>query len=650
MQLAHRRLSIIDLSAAADQPFVKDGLHLSYNGELYNYRELRHELDGRRASDSRTQLRHRGRPGGLAALGTRRSPALPRDVRVRALRRAHRPLTLVRDPLGIKPLYVDAARRAASCSPPSSRRWSRPSGRSSASTRVRSSRRLLYYWLPGGRLRRHAASSSFRRDRGPSGAPTAPSARARYWDPRRGGRRPPRAGRRRTCATIVEESVAAHLVADVPVAVVPQRRARLQPHHRDGRAAATRRSRPTRSRSGPRTSVSRRCPTTLSTPARWPRTSASSCTRSRSARTSSTCSRAWWTSSTSRSATRPRSTPCSCARPPGTPGSRCCCPAWAPTSCSVATASTSPACSAAGTRRCPRSLRTGVVAPSVDRLPVAAGGRGLRYSRWAKRFLTFAELPEEAAFRRSYTLYDPAELAALLDPDLAPPRRRRARGAHRSLYDDNAADRPRQPDVPDRRAPVPAGTQPRLHRPLEHGRVDRGTGPVRRPVGLPGGVQLPGSREDQRPGAEGPARAGGARSGSRSEIVDRPKASFGAPLRAWVTQRPARPRSMTCCSTANWYRPGFCAASRCSDLVDRPTQRSAGPVQADLAAALDGALVPRRSGCRRRRGMSGTRRTRGKTTLKQVAQNYKSGDLAVLDVPVPAPASRAASWFARSTR
>ena len=47
LQLAHRRLSIIDLSAAADQPFAKDGLHLSYNGELYNYRELRNILRGR---------------------------------------------------------------------------------------------------------------------------------------------------------------------------------------------------------------------------------------------------------------------------------------------------------------------------------------------------------------------------------------------------------------------------------------------------------------------------------------------------------------------------------------------------------------------------------------------------------------------------
>lgn len=45
MHLAHRRLSIIDLSAAADQPFEAGGLHLSYNGELYNFRELRSELE-----------------------------------------------------------------------------------------------------------------------------------------------------------------------------------------------------------------------------------------------------------------------------------------------------------------------------------------------------------------------------------------------------------------------------------------------------------------------------------------------------------------------------------------------------------------------------------------------------------------------------
>jgi asparagine synthase (glutamine-hydrolysing) len=54
-------------------------------------------------------------------------------------------------------------------------------------------------------------------------------------------------------------------------------------------------------------------------------------------------------------------------------------------------------------RRLPQTVRktTGVL---VKHLPLTAAGRGLRYPRWAKRFLTFAELPEETAFRRSYSL------------------------------------------------------------------------------------------------------------------------------------------------------------------------------------------------------------------------------------------------------
>ena len=44
IHLGHRRLSIIDLSAAADQPLSKGGVTLVYNGELYNYKELRAEL------------------------------------------------------------------------------------------------------------------------------------------------------------------------------------------------------------------------------------------------------------------------------------------------------------------------------------------------------------------------------------------------------------------------------------------------------------------------------------------------------------------------------------------------------------------------------------------------------------------------------
>lgn len=50
--LGHRRLSIIDLSSAADQPMsLPDGsLWLTYNGEIHNYVELRNELATRGAS------------------------------------------------------------------------------------------------------------------------------------------------------------------------------------------------------------------------------------------------------------------------------------------------------------------------------------------------------------------------------------------------------------------------------------------------------------------------------------------------------------------------------------------------------------------------------------------------------------------------
>ena len=42
--LGHRRLSIIDLSSAANQPMHYNGLHLIFNGEIYNYNEIRNRL------------------------------------------------------------------------------------------------------------------------------------------------------------------------------------------------------------------------------------------------------------------------------------------------------------------------------------------------------------------------------------------------------------------------------------------------------------------------------------------------------------------------------------------------------------------------------------------------------------------------------
>jgi len=45
---AHRRLAIIDLSPGGHQPMANrcGDLHITYNGEIYNYRELRARLEG----------------------------------------------------------------------------------------------------------------------------------------------------------------------------------------------------------------------------------------------------------------------------------------------------------------------------------------------------------------------------------------------------------------------------------------------------------------------------------------------------------------------------------------------------------------------------------------------------------------------------
>jgi asparagine synthase (glutamine-hydrolysing) len=106
MGLAHRRLSIIDLSHRAAQPMASaDGrLVISFNGEIYNYRELRSELQARGrmfASESDTEvLLHLYEEHGTAMLDKLRGMfafALW-DGRKRAL-------LLARDAFGIKPLY-----------------------------------------------------------------------------------------------------------------------------------------------------------------------------------------------------------------------------------------------------------------------------------------------------------------------------------------------------------------------------------------------------------------------------------------------------------------------------------------------------------------------------------------------------------------
>lgn len=110
--LGHRRLSIVDLDARANQPMVSpSGRCVAvFNGEIYNFREIRTELEVegrifRTSSDTEVilALYERDRERMLTKLRGMFAIAIW-DI-------ASRTLFLARDPYGIKPLYIGRSER-----------------------------------------------------------------------------------------------------------------------------------------------------------------------------------------------------------------------------------------------------------------------------------------------------------------------------------------------------------------------------------------------------------------------------------------------------------------------------------------------------------------------------------------------------------
>lgn len=107
LALVHRRLSIIDLSGAGHQPMTDPSgrFTICYNGEVYNYRELKVELEGagvrlRGHSDTEVVLALFARSG--AACFARLN-----GIFALAIWDSHqRSLILARDGIGVKPLYL----------------------------------------------------------------------------------------------------------------------------------------------------------------------------------------------------------------------------------------------------------------------------------------------------------------------------------------------------------------------------------------------------------------------------------------------------------------------------------------------------------------------------------------------------------------
>ncbi len=531
VNLGHRRLSIVDLSETGAQPMVIDGLALSYNGELYNAPELRAELAGagvrfRGSSDTEVLLQAWRR------WGTDCLPRLRGMFAFAVFDERTGELVLARDQLGIKPLFLVRRDGGLLFSSELKSLAAVLGGelRVDESALVAS---LLYYWVPDSRCAYREAEKlppgSWLRIR-----PDGRTERGTFWSLREVAERG--AGEPEPSAEelheIIADSTRCHLLADVPVATflsggldssyLTALAAQTQP----GIAAYTIGFRP-------QDAKFEAMPDDL----------------------------AYARKVAARFGVDLREIEIApnlqdmlplmthhLDEPIGDPAAintYLICTAAREAGVKVMLSGMGADELFAGYRkhlanllalryqRTPRALRAPVES-LVGRLPVASSRRGYRTVRWAKRFLSFAELPEETAFRRSYTMYDRAELLDLLHPDLA--------GCvddvlteHADTYHDNALD-----DHVNRmcladsrmflpglnltytdRASMAASTEVRT--PFVDVRV------VEAAFRIPGSSKIVGRRSKA-------ALKQAALSTLPAEIVHRPKGLFSAPLRAWMSR------------------------------------------------------------------------------------------------------------------
>ncbi|TNC28619.1 asparagine synthase (glutamine-hydrolyzing) [Amycolatopsis alkalitolerans] len=527
VHLGHRRLSIIDLSETGAQPMVAGGLALTYNGELYNAPELRAELESagvrfRGTSDTEVLLEAWRR------WGTGCLPRLRGMFAFAVFDERTGDLTLARDQLGIKPLFL--VRRGGGLVFASELKALSTELTDLHVDDAAMIASLLYYWVPDARCAFREAEKlppgswlRMRRD--------GKIDRGRFWSIRDVAAEAAEAPFP-DLAAVVEDSTRKHLLSDVPVATFlsggldSSYLTALAAKHQPGISAYTigfraedakfeampddlRYARQVAARFGVDLHEIEIAPQVLDL--------------------------------------LPRMT-YHLDEPIGDPAAIntfLICGAAREAGVKVMLSGMGADELFAGYRkhlanllalryqRVPGSIRRSVES-IVDRMPVATAKRGYRTVRFAKRFLSFAELPEETAFRRSYTMYDRAELAGLLDPDLAP-MVDEVLTEHADTYQDNRLN-----DFVNRMCLADA----RLFLPgLNLAYTDRSSMAASTEVRVPfvdvevvkAAFAIPGNRKIVRRQGKAALKEAATATLPR-EIVYRPKGLFSAPLRAWMSR------------------------------------------------------------------------------------------------------------------
>jgi asparagine synthase (glutamine-hydrolysing) len=525
--LAHRRLSIIDLSGG-HQPLVKHGLALSYNGEIYNYRELRAELAAggatfNTASDTEVLL-EAWRRWGVGCLRKLRGM-----FAFAMLDEGTGSLYLARDQLGIKPLHY-LCRKDGVVFASELKALVRVFGDELQIDPGSLVASMLYYWVPDQRCSIHGVEklqpgtwAEFR----PDGSHRIET----YWDSAEVAAAAA-VGPRPDLGQVIEESVAAHLLADVPVSTflsggldssiisVLAKRAdadidaytitfRSEDHRLEAMPDDAVYARKVASKYGINLHEIEIAPDVAELLPRMVGILDEPIGDPAAINTLLMCEAAH------------------------DAGVRVLLSGMGADELFGGYRKHVACLMAAKYRNLPGPARRATSA-LVGHLPVVAAGRGLRHARWAKRFLTFAELPEEAAFRRSYSLYDPEDLAGLISPELGPDVDDLMR-EHLEIYADNSLGDPvNRMCLADTRmfmtglnltytdrASMAASTEVRV--------------PFVDPVVFRAAFSLTGDEKVH--GRTGKvALKQTARRWLPDEIINRPKASFSAPLRAWIAE------------------------------------------------------------------------------------------------------------------
>lgn len=526
--LAHRRLSIIDLRHG-HQPMVKDGVALAYNGELYNYRDLRSELGSlgvqfQTNSDTEVVLEAWRRWGTGCLRRFRGMFAFALLDQVRGS------LWLARDQLGIKPLHY-TKRGSGVAFASELKALTSAFGRDfHADTRALIAS-MLYYWVPddGCAVRevRKVQPGSWIEFR-----PDGSHRTGRYWVAAEEAAAASSGGALPDLARVVEESVLAHLVADVPVSsflsggldssivtVLAQRARcdidaytitfRAQDQRLEAMPDDAIYARKVADQFGIKLHEIEVAPDIADLLPRMVGILDEPIGDPAAINTLLMCE-----------AARERGVKVVLS---GMGADELFGGYRRHTACLLA----------ARYQRLPGPIRSGVRS-IVDGLPVAAGGRGLRYPRWAKRFLTFSELSEEAAFRRSYSLYDAMGLDALLGPDLDS----EVTGVleeHAAMYHDNLLTDPvDRMCLADSRYFLPG---------LNLTYTDRASMAASTEVRVPfvdpqvfsAAFSFPGKEKVHWRQGKLPLKRA-ALNWLPEEVVTRPKSSFSAPLRAWIAR------------------------------------------------------------------------------------------------------------------